>query len=184
MISDKFADKFSLADNFSEQNKIFKNAILEIQRNIFKTKNSLIQISNISMIWVGKVIPKPYTMWSFLLILAGLVFLFGSGIMFIRVVGLCIMAIGGYSIYKIYSYNKENRYALHIEMNSGGRFILTSENIDFLNQAALFVAQTINEYGLERQGKNYYIDFSNSTINNESGTVNTGYVGGGISNEK
>jgi len=117
MISDKFADKFSLADNFSEQNKIFKNAILEIQRNIFKTKNSLIQISNISMIWVGKVIPKPYTMWSFLLILAGLVFLFGSGIMFIRVVGLCIMAIGGYSIYKIYSYNKENRYALHIEMN-------------------------------------------------------------------
>ncbi|WP_041274461.1 hypothetical protein [Desulforamulus reducens] len=100
------------------------------------------------------------------------------------VVGLCSIAVGGYSIYKVYEYNKKNRYALHIEMNSGGRYILKSENIDFLNRAASFIAQTINEYGLEGQANNYYIDFSNNTIKNENGVVNTGYVGGGVSNEK
>ncbi|WP_449240555.1 hypothetical protein [Desulfoscipio gibsoniae] len=175
-------NKLSFIDNFSEQNKIFKDAVLDIQRNVFKTKDSLIQISNISMIWVGEVIKKQYSIWSLALIFAGLA-LFFSPVMLLRIVGLFFMAISGYSIYQVYNYNKENRYALHIEMNSGGRFILTSESIDFLNQAASFVAKTINEYGLEGQANNYYIDFSNNTIKNENGIVNTGHVGGGISNE-
>ncbi|WP_031517069.1 DUF6232 family protein [Desulfofalx alkaliphila] len=171
-------------DNFSEQNKVLDNAVLDIQRNVFRTKESLVQISNISRIWVGKVIGKPYSIFYFILVLAGLLF-FASSIPFLMVVGLGCMGIGGYFIYEVYKFNKENKYALHIEMNSGGRFILTADNMDFLNKAASHVTHTINEYGLEgKQVNNYHIDFSNQTIKNESGVVNTGSVGGDISNEK
>ncbi|WP_198006930.1 hypothetical protein [Desulforamulus reducens] len=69
-------------------------------------------------------------------------------------------------------------------MNSGNRYILTSKDADFLNRASTFIAETINHYGLEGQGDHYYIDFSNHVIKNESGVVNTGYIGGEISNEK
>lgn len=173
-----------ITDKYSEQNRIFDKAVLDIQRNIFKTKHSIIQISNISQIWVGPMIGKPYPIWSFVLILAGLIFFSSSRMSMMQVIGLGCIAIGGYFVYKVYDYNKKNRFALHIEMNSGGRYILTSENVDFLDRAALFIAQTINEYGLEGQATNYYIDFSNNTIKNDSGVVNTGYVGGEISNEK
>jgi len=171
-------------DKFSEQNKVINDAVLDIQRNIFKIKDSFIQISNISKIWAGKIIGRPYPVWSFILILFGLLIFSNFHYSFMSVVGLACIGFGGYSIYEVYKYNKENRYALHIEMNSGGRFILTSDNIDFLNRAASFIAQTINEYGLEGQAINYYIDFSTQTIKNESGVVNTGFVGGDISNEK
>lgn len=171
-------------DNFSEQNKVFKEATLDIERNVFKTKDSLIQISNISRIWVGKMIGKSYPMGYFALLLVGLVFMISSKSTFSTLVGLCCIGIGGYLIYKIYEHNKENYYALHIEMNSGGRFILTSKNVDFLKKASAIITDTINKYGLESQGDHYHIDFSNHVIKNENGIVNTGYVGGGVSNEK
>ncbi|WP_198006933.1 hypothetical protein [Desulforamulus reducens] len=53
-----------ITDKFSEQNKVLENVVLDIQRNVFKTEQSLIQISNISQIWVGQMIGKPYSIWS------------------------------------------------------------------------------------------------------------------------
>ncbi len=182
----KMGCAYMITDKFSEQNKVFEKPVLDIQRNIFKTKHSIIQISNISQIWVGQMLSKPYSIGPFVLILAGflLISLSSSRMFGLAVIGLGCIAIGGYSIYKIYEYNKKNRYALHIEMNSGGRYIVTSESVEFLNQAAVFLAETINQYGLEEQATNYFIDFSKNIIKNESGVVNTGYVGGEISNEK
>ena len=171
------------SDNFTEQNNILKDATLNIQRNIFRTNDSIIQISNISRIWIGKMIGRPYSIFHFILIFLGL-FLFSMPSPFMLLIALGLIGLGGYYIYQIYNYNKENSHALHIEMNSGNRYILTSNDVDFLNRAGTFIAETINQYGLEKQGDHYFIDFSKHVIKNENGIVNTGTVGGDISNEK
>lgn len=84
--------------------------------------------------------------------------------------------------------NMESKYGLHIEMNSGGFFVLISTEMQFLEKSAGMISQIVNDYGKKDIAYKYVFNFKHNniidnSIENKDGVIVTGSVGGDIVNE-
>lgn len=86
-------------------------------------------------------------------------------------IGLIIVAIGVVLIYFTYKKNSENKYALFIEMNSGSYLMFPSGELDFLYDAANFLANIIEG---KIQAESYSITFADNSIHDITGAVING----------
>lgn len=148
-------------------NKVFNNGMLRIHSNTIVTPNGIVQISNISRVFVEKLPQISY--------LPGiLVALAGAGIMtdrYAQPIGIILLIVGAVMLYFAYQKNSANKYGLFLSLNSGDKLIFPSGKLDFLYDAANFLA---NVFEGKINGAYYSITFTDNSIHDVNGGVVTG----------
>lgn len=136
----------------------------KIKDNILSFKNSFILIHNISHISVSPVDKYPYPISSIVL---GILGLLSASIPFTltRIVGLILIALCAYIIYKIIEKNKDLGEYLQINLNSGKILWFVCKDKEFLIKIIDVLKNCINS-----KSSNVQIDLQNSivTIGNEN----------------
>lgn len=150
----------------SNSKKQFSNIVMQIQGNALCFEDNLIQLSNITRVWLGSV-PKESLKFIPILvcILIGLFLLIGgmrSGSPLLNVIGLgfCLIAV-----YFIYQYKSQKQlHAINMELNSSQYFSFFSEDKDFLKKAFQTIQSIMTD--TEEKMNNTTINFTNSNIVN------------------
>lgn len=169
-------------DNKVKQNKSLQDSLLggrketvvetkqfQICGHLLRWEDTVIQISNISLISTGNFQSQQFPMWAAILALLGLLALGAS-----LIVGLMCIVVGIFCIYlwyKAIEKTKEYKY-LNIYLNSGRVFSLLFEKEWFLREV-LDVFANIFEGGGTKQGTNISIDIQNCTVDNQSTLIGT-----------
>ena len=82
--------------------KDIKTPSLLIKKNIMTWNDTMIQLSNVSLITAANIDSAPYPIWTALAILAGVAF-FGTS----ATLGILLLALGGVTIYFWYTGNEK-----------------------------------------------------------------------------
>lgn len=122
---------------------------------MFIYNESVIPLCNISRISVVSEAEKPYDRNLFIMIVVGIV-LTCTGIG--AVVGLPLIVIAVWLLYKIYQYNQELGEYLKLNLNSGQNIYLYSDNHDFTIEVMDVIINCINS------GAGYAINMENCKI--------------------
>lgn len=130
---------------------------LKITQNVFIYNQSMIPLSNISRIGVADAAKEPYQAFAFIIILVGLLILCTKNLIAI-LVGLIMIAIGGWSIYKTYKSNQELGEYLILSLNSGEKIYLYSKDHDFTIEIMDVIINCINS------GQEYRVNMENCHI--------------------
>lgn len=138
----------------SQEEKIVTRE-LKVNQNVFIYNESVIPLCNISRISVVSEAEKPYDRNLFIMIVVGIV-LTCTGIG--AVVGLPLIVIAVWLLYKIYQYNQELGEYLKLNLNSGQNIYLYSDNHDFTIEVMDVIINCINS------GAGYAINMENCKI--------------------
>lgn len=122
---------------------------------MFIYNESVIPLCNISRISVVSEAEKPYDRNLFIMIVVGIV-LTCTGIG--AVVGLPLIVIAVWLLYKIYQYNQELGEYLKLNLNSGQNIYLYSDNHDFTIEVMDVIINCINS------GAGYAVNMENCKI--------------------
>lgn len=122
---------------------------------MFIYNESVIPLCNISRISVVSEAEKPYDRNLFIMIVVGIV-LTCTGIG--AVVGLPLIVIAVWLLYKIYQYNQELGEYLKLNLNSGQNIYLYSDNHDFTIEVMDVIINCINP------GAGYAVNMENCKI--------------------
>lgn len=147
------------------ESKIVETDVLKVKGNLISWDNSIIQISNISMLTTTDVEANKFPMYSILFVLLGL-FITKTNI----IAGLVSLIIG---IAWIYFWRKGSKQAknsknLNIVLNSGHIFIFIFHDKKFLEK----VISVLSEILVTSEKKAEYIfNIKNSTFNDNSSLV-------------
>lgn len=151
----------------NNKDQVFDNGNIKIHDNLLSTSTGIVQIANISRVYVAKLPQQSY-------ILGGIIFFVGLVICCNRggmPAGLLIAAVGGAMVLYAYQKNNANKYGLFVEMNSGGSMIFSSGEKKFLYDVADFLANVIEG---NLRADNYSITFTDNSIHDVNGAVVTG----------
>lgn len=146
------------------EKKVLKTPTIEIQNNILKYKDSVIQMSCVSQCEIAPMPKQPYPAWTFICILLGTLFCFTklSGMGIILIIAGCLV------IWWIYSKNKELGTYLIFELNSGNTIYFSCNSRLFLNDAQEAVIHCFND-----RNASCVINFDNCSVqNSQIGTNN------------
>lgn len=138
----------------SQEEKIVTRE-LKVNQNVFIYNESVIPLCNISRISVVSEAEKPYDRNLFIMIVVGIV-LTCTGIG--AVVGLPLIVIAVWLLYKIYQYNQELGEYLKLNLNSGQNIYLYSDNHDFTIEVMDVIINCINS------GAGYAVNMENCKI--------------------
>lgn len=128
---------------------------LKINQNVFIYNESVIPLCNISRISVASENKKPYDKNLAIMIIIGVVLLLtGVG----AVIGLPLIAIAVWLLYKTYQYNQELGEYLKLNLNSGQNIYLYSSNHDFTIEVMDVIINCINS------GVGYTVNMENCEI--------------------
>lgn len=147
---------------------------VKIINNAFFFGDSVIQISNITRIWIGEVEKKPLA-GSFYLGLIAAVISFVLGVVS-NIFFLLVLVFGIFCAVKYYQYKQqESNYGMQIEMNSGRKFAFFSNNRDFLQE----IQDTVTKVFLREKNVTKVFNLDNSQTTNiehieKAGIVSTG----------
>ena len=152
--------------------KIFRQEILIIANRVIVSKDSFIQIRNITRVWVGR--PK-VDVPIFNLIIA---FLVGSAVLStpFSIIGWFIM-IGTLLIVAYYVYMLCH-YMLNFELSSGQVYAFTSLNREFIKQSYEKVKELMEKTNMKEE--KYEINFNSCKIDIVNGNNNEIYKGNNI----
>ena len=128
---------------------------LKINQNVFIYNESIIPLCNISRVSVVNEKVKKYDKNLIILIIIGIV-LTCTGIG--AIVGLPLIAIGAWSIYKIYQYNQGLGEFLKLNLNSGQDIYLYSKDHKFTIEIMDVIINCLNS------GNGYSINMDNCEI--------------------
>lgn len=153
----------------SKKEKVIETAGLQIQGNLLRWNDVVIQISNISQISVGSYPSQPFPMWTIAAILIGLMFM-----QFNVFIGLVALLVGGGAIFLWYQerQSKKDYKFLHLHLNSGTHFSLIFEQQQFLRKV-LEVFANIFEDVDDNVNNNITIDIKNCTVTGNGKIVET-----------
>lgn len=128
---------------------------LKINQNVFIYNESVIPLCNISRVSVASEEKKPYDKNLVIMIGVGILLTFtGIG----AVIGLPLIAIAVWLLYKTYRYNQEPGEYLKLNLNSGQNIYLYSGNHDFTIEVMDVIINCINS------GIGYMVNMENCTI--------------------
>lgn len=142
--------------------KDIKTPSLLIKKNIMTWNDTMIQLSNVSLITAANIDSAPFPIWTALAILAGVAF-FGTS----ATLGILLLALGGVTIYFWYTGNEKRKEGaiLTIRMNSGHNLHFTFEDKKFLLRVVNVLENIIIDGGSNSQ---VTIDIKNCEITNSS----------------
>ena len=138
----------------SQEEKIITRQ-LKINQNVFIYNESIIPLCNISRVSVVCEDEKAYDKNFFIMIVAGIVLtITGIG----AIIGLPLIGIGLWSLYKIYQYNQELGEFLKLNLNSGQNIFLYSKDHDFTIKIMDVIINCLNS------GTGYSVNMENCQI--------------------
>lgn len=140
----------------SQREKIITKE-LKINQNVFIYNQTIIPLNNISKIGVVDAAKEPYPIYAFIIILVGLLCFCAKNAIAI-IVGLLMIAIGSWTIYKTYISNQQLGEYLVLGLNSGEKIYLYSRNHDFTIEIMDVIINCINS------GKEYRVNMENCNI--------------------
>lgn len=161
--------------------KTYENATLQITNRLISSEDYVMQIHNISQAGIGAMPrerPSPIIVMLFMLVAAYCFFInslsYGGNV---TMIGTGVCTILTLLIYLLYIFQKEKKYGLTIEMNSGRHMFFISDNREFLRSVLRLVYQQMQS---SDTGSTIYIaHFEKGSIDqrtqhvvNEQGTVN------------
>lgn len=149
------------------KNEVFNNGNLKIHDNLISFSTGVAQVSNVSRVYIARLPQKSY-LPGIIVVLVGLYLITMRGGI---PVGLIIAAIGAGLVYFAYKKNSANKFGLFIEMNSGSSLIFPSGELNFLYDAANFLANIIEG---NLHADNYSITFTDNSIHDITGAVVSG----------
>lgn len=148
----------------NQHEKTVKTSNLTVEGHLLRWSDTVLQISNISLITSGNMEAPAFPTMGLVFVLAGLLGLSaGSAIALIGLVALCVGGFLFYRWYVAWQKSKECKY-LHILLNCGYTYSILFENEGFLQQVLEVFANIFKDGG--EAGTNYFIDISNSRIGN------------------
>lgn len=158
-----------MANIFRSQTKdqTFENGLLKIHNNLISSPSGIVQVANISRVYIDKLPQQPYKLGIALLVV-GLIFI--NLPINMALWGVVCAGIGIVLIYLAYQSNKANKYGLFIEMNSGNSLIFPSGERSFLYEVANFLANIIEG---KINADRYSIVFNDNSIHDVTGAVVT-----------
>ena len=108
---------------------------LKIYGNCLEFKDTVIQLSNVSLVANNPIAPPQFPIWAAAALIVGLLFLFVD-IGVIRVLGLILIVGGGYVAYAWYQRSERDKTLkrLVIATNSGQTFFILFNQSEFLNK--------------------------------------------------
>lgn len=138
----------------SQEEKIVTRE-LKVNQNVFIYNETVIPLCNISRISVVNEAKKPYDRNVFIMIVIGIALsLTGIG----AVVGLPLIAIAVWLLYKTYQHNQGLGEYLKLNLNSGQNIYLYSSNHDFTIEVMDVIINCINS------GAGYAVNMENCKI--------------------
>lgn len=140
----------------SQKEKIITKE-LKISQNVFIFNETVISLANISRISVADAAKEPYQLFHFIMIIIGFICLFTKKIVPV-LIGIVIMGLGVWMIYKTYEANQKLGEFLVLNLNSGRDIYLYSDNHDFTVEIINVIINCINS------GKGYIINMENCSI--------------------
>ncbi len=146
--------KINIGNN---QNEKIVTKMLKIGQNVFIYNESIVPLNNISRISIANAPKEPYHLLQFVIVLAGLL-CFGLKNIIMILVGLALIGLGAWSIYKTYENNLERGEYLVLSLNSGEKIFLHSSNHDFTVEVMDVIINCINS------GKEYKVNMENCNI--------------------
>lgn len=150
---------------------------LKITSNAIYFCGSVLQISNINIMYIKKFMKDPFPIWTILGIIFGfLIFLITSIAMksfnFFSFLGIALIAISIYYIVKYYQNNKNDKFGLHILMSNGFHMIIGSEDYYFLERVQDIIADNFVENN--NMPATINLDNKQIIIEKNDGIVSTG----------
>lgn len=108
---------------------------LKIYGNCLEFKDTVIQLSNVSLVANNPIVPPQFPIWAAAALIVGLLFLFVD-IGIIRVLGLFLILGGGYVTYAWYQRSERDKKLkkLVIATNSGQTYFILFNQGEFLNK--------------------------------------------------
>lgn len=151
----------------NNKDQVFDNGTIKIHDNLLATSTGIVQVANVSRVYVSK-LPQESYFKGIVILLIGVLICSNNGGM---PLGLIVTAIGGFLVYAAYQNNANNKYGLFIEMNSGSSLIFPSGETKFLYDVANFLANIIEG---KLHAQNYSVTFTDNSIHDVNGAVVTG----------
>lgn len=139
------------------QNERIITKELKINKNVFVYNETVIQLCNISGISVTDEAKEKYQLSMFVAIFIGLGLLTFDNVMMV-LIGLGLIALGGWTIYRTYEINHQLGEYLVLNLNSGRNIYLYSNNHDFTIEVVNVIIDCINS------GKEYRVNMENCII--------------------
>lgn len=141
----------------NSQREEFYTTELKILKNVFIFNETVIPLCNISRINIVKGAKTPYSIAHFIMILIGLPCIFYLGAFGI-IVGLALICLGSWLIYKVYEANQRNDEFLVLSLNSGNDVYLHSNDHAFTIEIMDVIINCLNS------GKEYKVNMANCKI--------------------
>lgn len=145
--------KINIGNN---QNKKIITKELKIAENVFIYNENVIQLCNISRIGLAKAPKESYQLAHIIMILVGLLMLFGGGALFL--IGLICISLGAWLIYSTYQRNQDTGEYLVLDLNCGKDIYLYCKQHSFAVELMDVIINCINS------GKEYRISMDNCKI--------------------
>lgn len=140
----------------SQKEKIVTNELI-INQKVFIYKETIIPLNNISRISIAGEQSKPYQIYSFVMLIIGILFLFTRTTILI-LLGLILLAGGAFSIYQTHKENTELGEYLVFNLNSGRDIYLYTRQHEFAIEIMDVIVNCINS------GEEYKVNMSNCKI--------------------
>lgn len=133
-------NKVNIGNN--QQEKIITKQ-LKISQNIFIYNETVIPLKNISKVSVAPIAKQPYQLYQFIMIFIGVCVLFLKSTFWI-LIGLALVALGVWLIYRTIEYNNDRGEYLILSLNSGEKIYFHSTNHDFSIRVMDVIVNCIN----------------------------------------
>lgn len=162
----------------NDKQKTIETDYLNVRGNLISWNNTILQISNISMITTNEFEKKPIPIYPFLLFIVGL-------LTFQFLASLSIVCIVSASLWGYFYYSNAKKIAelkiLSFKLNSGETFGIVFNNQTFLNKVisvlTKILSQEIKSSNITFDIKNNNYAFKDNTFNDSSSAVNNMYKG-------
>lgn len=140
----------------SQKEKIVTEELI-INQKVLIYKETIIPLNNISRINIISEERKPYQIYTVILIVLGIIFLFSKATILL-LIGLLMLGIGFWLIYRTYIDNLDLGEYLILNLNSGKDIYLFTKKHDFAIEIMDVIINCINS------GEEYKVNMSNCKI--------------------
>lgn len=135
---------------------------LKVRGNLIIWENTMIQISNISMISTDNILGEPLPLWAAAVAVLGVLCFMVNPI-----IAVGMIVIGGAVLFSWSKKDQERKQSkmLTFMLNSGNRFSLVFRNQEFLQKVSSVLTELLAE---EKVNTNIMFNIKNSTISNST----------------
>lgn len=147
--------------------KSIETPFLRVRGNCLEIQNTVIQLSNISLLSTTDVTPEKFPIYSIIIILAGI-----ASLAILKIVSVILIAIGGLWIYYWYSsaQKAQEMKRLTIITNSGNAFPIVFDNRQFMEKVVKIMTEIIRD---PKHTQNFTINIKECSFSDDSSVIHT-----------